>query len=232
MYTLTDPAGQNYRIEKNTTVGREDCDLEFPAEQGLSRRHAEFRLAGEVLSVVDLGSSNGTRVDGEAITSETVLQPGGRVDLGGFVLVVGREGSADATQLNASPPVQPDPPASMPPPPAAGVAPIPPPPPGQTQPAGVPSAAIAPKSRSAAILLEVIPGLFGILGIGWIYAGRVNVGVPVLIGGLLFAFLLAVVVILTMGCGVVLAFPIWLVAMGLSAFLLNQEMNRTPGQFV
>ena len=47
MYTLTDPGGNTYRIEEHTTVGREGCDLEFPSEQGLSRRHAEFRLAGE-----------------------------------------------------------------------------------------------------------------------------------------------------------------------------------------
>lgn len=48
----------------------------------LSRRHAEFIRAGESLSVRDLGSTNGTYVNGRKIDSETPLRPGDTVQLG------------------------------------------------------------------------------------------------------------------------------------------------------
>src|SRR5262245_51830476 len=61
------------------------------------------------------------------------------------------------------PPLSVQQPASLPVP--AGVPPVP-----------VPSQPL--KSRTASMLLEVLLGLGGLLGIGWLYAGKANVGIP------------------------------------------------------
>jgi len=52
----------------------------------ISQQHAvvEF-VAGEGFRVVDLGSTNGTRVNGEAVTSQT-LEHGDRVEIGRHVV--------------------------------------------------------------------------------------------------------------------------------------------------
>jgi hypothetical protein len=51
-------------------IGRgETCHLRPNSEQ-VSREHAEFTINGEIISVRDLGSRNGTLVNGKALTSE------------------------------------------------------------------------------------------------------------------------------------------------------------------
>ncbi len=51
-------------------IGRgETCHLRPNSEQ-VSREHAEFAIVGDVVSVKDLGSRNGTLVNGKALTSE------------------------------------------------------------------------------------------------------------------------------------------------------------------
>src|SRR5689334_5972832 len=50
-------------------IGRgETCHLRPTSEQ-VSREHAEFELHGDILTVRDLGSRNGTLVNGKALTS-------------------------------------------------------------------------------------------------------------------------------------------------------------------
>ncbi len=52
-------------------IGRgETCHLRPNSEQ-VSREHAEFTLIGETISVRDLGSRNGTLVNGKALTSDS-----------------------------------------------------------------------------------------------------------------------------------------------------------------
>ena len=51
-------------------IGRgETCHLRPNSEQ-VSREHAEFTIVGEAISVSDLGSRNGTLVNGKALTTE------------------------------------------------------------------------------------------------------------------------------------------------------------------
>lgn len=67
------------------TAGRApDAALRFDASADLavSARHAQFRLRGGEWTVRDLGSSNGTFVNGGAIQSEAVLRHGDRVGFG------------------------------------------------------------------------------------------------------------------------------------------------------
>jgi pSer/pThr/pTyr-binding forkhead associated (FHA) protein len=62
-------------------VGRgAEADLRIN-DPGISRRHAEFRLDGRQVKVADLGSTNGTLVDGRRV-SEAPLRDGSVVRVG------------------------------------------------------------------------------------------------------------------------------------------------------
>jgi len=52
----------------------------------VSRRHAALEVAGTEVRIRDLGSTNGTFVNGVRIDRGTVLRPGDRVDIGPFAL--------------------------------------------------------------------------------------------------------------------------------------------------
>lgn len=66
------------------TLGRaSDNIIAFPSDSNVSRYHAEIEgRAGEYL-LIDLGSSNGTSLNGEKVTRETPLKPGDVILLGG-----------------------------------------------------------------------------------------------------------------------------------------------------
>ena len=55
-------------------------------DSGVSRRHAEIHIEGDRVRVIDLGSTNGTRVNGTTVTTSW-LHPGDRIDMGSSVLV-------------------------------------------------------------------------------------------------------------------------------------------------
>jgi predicted component of type VI protein secretion system len=48
----------------------------------VSRRHAELKLAAGRVTIRDLGSSNGTRVNGQPLTAERALHHGDRIEIG------------------------------------------------------------------------------------------------------------------------------------------------------
>jgi hypothetical protein len=67
------------------TVGRlADCDVVLK-DKGASRKHAQLRLRNGVWSVTDLGSTNGTRLNGQTIQSRE-LSDGDKVTIGSTVL--------------------------------------------------------------------------------------------------------------------------------------------------
>ena len=57
-------------------------------DEAVSRAHATFRADGQTLVVEDLGSSNGTLVNGEPIDSPCRLAPGDFVTVGSTELEV------------------------------------------------------------------------------------------------------------------------------------------------
>jgi FHA domain/Domain of unknown function (DUF1707) len=68
--------------EDSVTLGRSrDCDCVL-AEPSVSRRHAELRREGGRWLIRDLGSRNGTRVNGVRILDEAEVGPGDRVSFG------------------------------------------------------------------------------------------------------------------------------------------------------
>ena len=84
-----------------TTVGRlDDCQIRVPAA-GISRKHCEFIVDETSIVINDLGSSNGTYVNQERITSQP-LCAGDLVSFGGLVFLVsvnGEPGDIDAQMM-------------------------------------------------------------------------------------------------------------------------------------
>jgi pSer/pThr/pTyr-binding forkhead associated (FHA) protein len=80
-------AGQTVDIEEEVVIGREDADLDIDDDE-LSRRHAVVRRHANRLQVEDLGSTNGTFVDGNRIAEPTLLGGGAEIKIGTTVLVV------------------------------------------------------------------------------------------------------------------------------------------------
>lgn len=68
--------------EAPVTIGRSrDCDCVVP-EPSVSRRHAELRRDGCRWFLRDVGSRNGTRVNGLRLLEEAEVRPGDRISLG------------------------------------------------------------------------------------------------------------------------------------------------------
>jgi pSer/pThr/pTyr-binding forkhead associated (FHA) protein len=74
-------------IEGEIVIGREDTDLEIDDPE-LSRRHAVVRRFANRIQVEDLGSTNGTFVDGTRIAEPTLLGGGAQIKIGTTVLAV------------------------------------------------------------------------------------------------------------------------------------------------
>ena len=65
-------AGRVVVVDGEIVIGREGADLTIPDTE-LSRRHAVVRPEGQGVIVEDLGSTNGTFVDGRRITAAVTL---------------------------------------------------------------------------------------------------------------------------------------------------------------
>jgi len=77
--------------QEKTVIGRgTDCGLRIPARD-VSRRHCEIVLASPRPMVNDLGSSNGTFLNGKRVT-EGALSPGDRLVIGPVTFLVQIDG--------------------------------------------------------------------------------------------------------------------------------------------
>ena len=90
------PAGEKtFRSHDGMTIkaGRlESVGLQL-AHASVSRLHALFEFDGETATVLDLGSNNGTSVNGKSI-SKAKVKHGDEIQIGEFTLVVGIGGPA------------------------------------------------------------------------------------------------------------------------------------------
>jgi pSer/pThr/pTyr-binding forkhead associated (FHA) protein len=91
VFTSGPLAGRQVEVTGMLVLGREAADLVIDDPE-VSRRHAGLRPAGGGLEVEDLGSLNGTWVNGTRIQGVVRLEPGDRVQLGdtSFELPQGR----------------------------------------------------------------------------------------------------------------------------------------------
>jgi pSer/pThr/pTyr-binding forkhead associated (FHA) protein len=77
------------RVEpgRELTLGRSaECSLQLPAA-GASRRHASIGWRDGRVLLRDLGSTNGTFLNGERVSGEAALASGDRIRIGGFEIV-------------------------------------------------------------------------------------------------------------------------------------------------
>jgi len=80
--------GRVYPITAPVTVIGRGTEADVIVDDiGVSRRHAEVRVEGDQLVVADLGSTNGSFVDGERITTAEVVD-GSQIKIGRSTLVV------------------------------------------------------------------------------------------------------------------------------------------------
>lgn len=76
--------GREIRIgEDLTTIGRaSDNTISFSGDSNVSRYHVEIENRGSGFYLIELGSSNGTAVNGERVSSEKLLDDGDVITLG------------------------------------------------------------------------------------------------------------------------------------------------------
>ena len=94
-------AGQRVEVDTELVVGRENAGLTIEDEE-ISRRHAVIRPGDGGVEIEDLGSRNGTFVNGVRIESATRLAGGDTVKLGQSVLQIESARGA-ATVVSAAP---------------------------------------------------------------------------------------------------------------------------------
>ena len=75
-------AGQAFELGERVRVGRSDDNEICLQGERLSRHHALFERTPEGLRLTDLGSTNGTWVNGERITGTVPLEGGESISIG------------------------------------------------------------------------------------------------------------------------------------------------------
>jgi pSer/pThr/pTyr-binding forkhead associated (FHA) protein len=90
---------RSFSVTRDITVigRREDCDLRIPLLD-VSRKHCRFIKENDTLRIEDLGSSNGTYLNGQRV-QEAEVNPGDTVQLGPVVFIVQIDGVPADEQL-------------------------------------------------------------------------------------------------------------------------------------
>ncbi len=78
---------RSVELDRHNTLGRHPDNSIQILDRIVSKNHCHIDLVGDGFVLKDLGSLNGTYVNGERVQSERVLKPGDEVTLGGTKLV-------------------------------------------------------------------------------------------------------------------------------------------------
>jgi hypothetical protein len=112
LWVISGPlAGQSVGVTGELVIGRQNADLTIDDAQ-VSRRHVAVRLEGGQLEVEDLGSANGTFVNGSRIEGPIKVGGGAKIRVGRTEFEVRgvlppRGEKRDATQVAAGPTADP-----------------------------------------------------------------------------------------------------------------------------
>ncbi|MEA2271416.1 MAG: type transport system ATP-binding protein [Solirubrobacteraceae bacterium] len=106
-------AGTEVAVGGQVVIGRDPgaADVTLEDDPDVSRRHAAFSLAGGGVTVEDLGSTNGTLVNGQRLSGTVPLKNGDKVQVGDTVIEIRIAGEAVVETVGAP---------AAPPPSAAG----------------------------------------------------------------------------------------------------------------
>lgn len=83
-----DGSEQEQELVGSLSIGRSEGNDLILSEGGVSRKHARFFLEGSAVMVEDVGSANGTWVDGEKIEGPTAVTPKSQVVIGDYEVAV------------------------------------------------------------------------------------------------------------------------------------------------
>ncbi len=76
-------AGYVFELSSGSTIGRDTSNtIALPNDSAVSRQHASLAMDMSGATLADLGSSNGTLVNGLRIATPTILKPGDEVQIG------------------------------------------------------------------------------------------------------------------------------------------------------
>jgi len=98
--------GKTFQLEKEeTSLGRDLANDIAISDPEVSRQHAQFLMQGENIFVEDLGSTNGTFLNGERIANMQQLRAGDVVTLGENIVLIFEKTSydPDATVVSSQP---------------------------------------------------------------------------------------------------------------------------------
>ena len=91
----------------NTIIGRhDDCDLHVPL-QAVSRKHCQLIKNNQTVKLLDLGSRNGTHLNGKRIKDETSAKAGDYISIGPLTFLLQING--EPKKIIPPKPVQPKP---------------------------------------------------------------------------------------------------------------------------
>ncbi len=83
----------------STVIGRrDDCDLRIPLSD-VSRKHCKIVVDAPMIQIEDLGSSNGTFVNGQRVVSSLDLEAGDTIQIGPVKFVLQIDGDPDPATL-------------------------------------------------------------------------------------------------------------------------------------
>jgi hypothetical protein len=153
-------SGERIELVGELVIGRENADLTV-ADEEVSRRHLAMRPHEDGVELEDLGSTNGTFVNGARLAAVVVVSSGARVMLGETELEIEIEEpepelDPGATRLRERPPerdatIVGRAPVAAPPPPDATIAGAPTPPRPAPAPEPAPAAAEPPRAAPAPV---------------------------------------------------------------------------------
>ncbi|MBX7131208.1 MAG: FHA domain-containing protein [Fimbriimonadaceae bacterium] len=100
---LVDPSGREHFLRPGPNVLGRQGDLVFD-DGRVSRKHAQITLENGQMLLEDLGSTNGTKADGNALAQgeKRAVASGNKISLGGYELVLSTPGESAKTAMGLS----------------------------------------------------------------------------------------------------------------------------------
>ena len=147
--------GAAYTLEGDQmSIGRDSTNEIVINDAEISRRHARLTFQGGKYVLEDLGSTNGTFVNGQRLAGPRVLKAGEVVSFGEQIVLVFEASTFDPAATVASPRASAVPSASRPV--------TPPPPPPSDYAGSVPASPVSSSAAPAAKKMNITPILIGV----------------------------------------------------------------------
>lgn len=96
LFVVTGPdQGRSFPLSAQSVIGRDPTAAVHLTDEEVSRRHAIITLGEGKPTIEDLGSFNGTQLNGDDVKGETAIETGDQIRLGQSVLELRQLPSAE-----------------------------------------------------------------------------------------------------------------------------------------